>query len=111
MYCGIDESDLSMALYTWRPKWTDVSFFDVIGRLGSATIELMDLGFVDLFPSGVDDPLTRAEAAAVLANPKAWWNGDEGLEAVVWIVLTDDGGSVLSTASVEELNVYNYPEQ
>ena len=108
MVNAIDEGDLRGLLNTWDPEWTETSRPDDIARLGRAVLALVDTGIVRVFRSDPPDapPMRREEIARTLANPRAWWNDDEGLEEVVWLVLTDAGSELLSRASLDDLYAY-----
>jgi hypothetical protein len=104
---AIDEGDLRGLLNMWDPEWTEQSRPEHTTRLGRAVLALVDNGALQVFRSEPDSPpMRREEIARTVANPRAWWNGDDGLEEVVWLVLTDAGSELLSTASPDDLYAY-----
>jgi hypothetical protein len=47
--------------------------------------------------------LTTDQVAPILAVPTAWWNGDEGVDIVMWTYHSDLGERIYSSAHVDEL--------
>jgi hypothetical protein len=105
---AIDEGDLPGLLWLADARWTEADLGGLITRLSGAILDLLDRGLLELYPSSPAGApaLRRDEVDEVLANPKAWWNGDVGVEVVVWLVLTDAGSRLLSTVSAEDWRVY-----
>ena len=50
--------------------------------------------------------MLRDDLIATVANPRAWWNGNEGLEEVVWLVLTELRHALLATATVDQMYAF-----
>jgi hypothetical protein len=109
MVCAIEECDLSALLYTWDPHWTQERLPDLTLALARAVLSLFDKGMIDVFPSGLTSSassLSMDQVSAIVSNPRAWWNGDEGLEVVVWLVFSDDGEAILAGLSKDEMYAY-----
>jgi hypothetical protein len=106
MSAAMDEVGLKSALFAWDVDGPEANFPAYIKRLAPAVIELVDMGLIQLYRPEADDSgpsLNRDEVARVVANPKAWWNGIEPLEEMVWLVLTDEGQELLFPVPEEEL--------
>jgi hypothetical protein len=107
--CAIEECDLSALLYMRDPHWTQQRLPDLTLALAQAVLSLFDKGMIEVFPSDPTSSATslkRDQVSAVVSNPRAWWNGDEGLEVVVWLVFSDDGDAVLAGLSKDDMYEY-----
>lgn len=105
---AIGDCDLSALLYEWDPTWAESDELPM-RRLGEAVLHCLDRGLIIVLPSTTDAepvPLPRPDVEAALVNPRAWWNGEDGLEMVVWLVLTDAGEAVVAPLSANELYRY-----
>jgi uncharacterized membrane protein len=94
--------------YEWDPNWAESGDLP-LRRLGEAVLQSLDRGLIFLLPSNTDAaPVTlpRSEVEAALANPRAWWNGEDGLDVVVWLVLTDAGEAIVAPLSANGLYSY-----
>jgi hypothetical protein len=101
---AIGGGDLSSVLLEWNPD-VNSSLADSVDRLGRAVTSLIDTGLITAHTnySGKEAGLTAAEVAPILANQKAWWNGDDGLEEVLWLELTNAGEALWLPLTHEQL--------
>jgi hypothetical protein len=111
--CGIalsiGDCDLRTLLVGWDQGWPARDLADSMRRLGRAVLQLVDEGLIEVLPpnSGSEcEPLSRAEVAEVVADPKAWWDGGEGVAVMVWLVLTDPGLDLVRCQPHEKLYAF-----
>jgi len=104
-----EESDLFATISSWNPDYRNDFRADDVDRLRDAVLTLVDEGIVEASPWTTDpkEPqFDRTELAAVLSNPRVWWNDGEPLEDVVWLVLSKKGNELLAKADASELRLF-----
>jgi hypothetical protein len=110
LWVASDVGVLREFVHAWEIDGPEHHFPEHIRRLAPAVLELLDLGLIELsweYPVGDVPPMSREEAADLVANPLAWWNGvEEPVEDFAWVYLTAEGGDVLRTGSPEDFAMF-----